>query len=164
VNRNSGGSQPKDQPILRTTASSERSPHSSFEAVDPKQTELGGKLRLATIAKPGRLCAGISLMALFMRGAVIHAWVWESFLYNNSGHQDIAQTTSRCWSRLGAIASLASLLARSNSFKSMLNAGEPDPGSTASSSRYGFRSRSGSASAVRVVSKNYPGADLGLGG
>jgi len=56
--------------------------------------------------------------------------------------------------KLGAIASLASLLARSNSFKSC-SCGRAGPWINASSSRYGFR-RFGLSVAVRVVSKNYP--------
>jgi len=65
--------------------------------------------------------------------------------------------------KLGAIASLASLLARSNSFKSMLMRESRTLDQRIVLSLW-ISVAFGLSVAVRVVSKNYPGADLGLEG
>ena len=66
--------------------------------------------------------------------------------------------------KLGAMASIASVLARSSSFKSLLDAGEPHAQSAGGACPCGSPSRLASSVAIRVFSSSYPAADLGLEG
>jgi len=65
--------------------------------------------------------------------------------------------------KLAAMASIASLLARSNSFKSMLMRETRTFGERASLSLW-LSSAFGASVAIRVLTRNYPAADLGLEG
>ena len=65
--------------------------------------------------------------------------------------------------KLGVVASIASILARSSSFKCHADAGEPHPESAACAALWSVR-RLWRQRGTRVVSQHYQAADLGLEG
>ncbi len=89
---------------------------------------------------------------------------WEPycFYYNGFRHR-MLESYFPLLVKLGAMASLASLLARSGSFKSMLMRESRTLNQRMALSAW-LSVAFGASVAIRVVSKNYPGADLGLEG